>query len=106
MLKERAGLCTLVLAGLLAIGAAGGPVLAQKTAAPKTPDKLALGEQDVRRLLPLMESKNGKVSKQEFMAFMEAEFDRLDKNKSGELDIRELTAPKTPRQQPSNATIK
>jgi Ca2+-binding EF-hand superfamily protein len=34
--------------------------------------------------------KNGKVSKQEWMRFMEAEFDRLDKNKDGELDLREL----------------
>jgi len=34
---------------------------------------------------------NGRVSKQEFMSFMEAEFDRLDKDKSGELDVQELT---------------
>jgi hypothetical protein len=34
--------------------------------------------------------KNGKVSKQEYMKFMEAEFDRLDTNKNGELDPREL----------------
>ena len=32
-----------------------------------------------------------KISKQEFMSFMEAEFDRLDKDKSGELDPKELT---------------
>jgi Ca2+-binding EF-hand superfamily protein len=38
--------------------------------------------------------KNGKVSKQEFMAFMSAEFDRLDKNKDGELDVSELTKPR------------
>lgn len=34
--------------------------------------------------------KNGKISKQEWMKFMEAEFERLDKNKTGELDIKEL----------------
>jgi Ca2+-binding EF-hand superfamily protein len=34
--------------------------------------------------------KNGKISKQEFMKFMEAEFERLDKNKNGELDAKEL----------------
>jgi Ca2+-binding EF-hand superfamily protein len=35
--------------------------------------------------------KSGMVSKAEFMAFMEAEFDRLDKDKSGQLDVQELT---------------
>jgi hypothetical protein len=34
--------------------------------------------------------KNGKVSKQEFMSFMEAEFDRLDTKHDGELDVKEL----------------
>ena len=34
--------------------------------------------------------KNGKITKQEWMNFMEAEFDRLNKNKSGELDAQEL----------------
>lgn len=33
---------------------------------------------------------DGKVSRQEYMSYMEAEFDRLDKNKSGDLDINEL----------------
>ena len=35
--------------------------------------------------------KNGKISKQECMKFMEAEFDKLDKDKNGELDAKELT---------------
>ena len=35
--------------------------------------------------------KNAKISKKEYMSFMEAEFDRLDKDKSGELDPKELT---------------
>jgi hypothetical protein len=39
-------------------------------------------------------SNNGKISKQEYMKFMEAEFDRLDKNKNGELDPKELTQSK------------
>jgi Ca2+-binding EF-hand superfamily protein len=34
---------------------------------------------------------SGKGSHEEFMAFMEAEFQRLDKNKDGELDVKELT---------------
>ena len=39
---------------------------------------------------------DGKVSKQEFMSFMEAEFDSLDQKKEGKLDVRE------PTQQPKN----
>ncbi len=55
-------------------------------------DKLALGEEEVKQLLLLMDTdKNGKISKEEFMQFMAAEFDRLDKDKSGELDPKELT---------------
>jgi len=34
--------------------------------------------------------KNGKISKPEFMKFMEIEFDRLDVNHNGELDVNEL----------------
>jgi hypothetical protein len=34
----------------------------------------------------------GRVSRQEFMNFMAAEFDRLDENKDGEPPIRELVA--------------
>jgi hypothetical protein len=34
--------------------------------------------------------KNGKISKKEYMDFMAAEFDRLDKDKSGESDPKEL----------------
>ena len=58
-------------------------------AQPRPPQVLA--EQDVKDLIVLLdEDKNGQVSKKEFMRFMEAEFDRLDKDKSGELDVREL----------------
>jgi len=52
---------------------------------------LALGEAEVKQLVLLMDAdKNGKISRQEFMNFMAAEFDRLDKDKSGELDVSEL----------------
>lgn len=54
--------------------------------------KLAEGELEAKKMLVLMDKdKNGKVSKQEFMNFMEAEFERLDVNKDGELDVKELT---------------
>jgi hypothetical protein len=53
--------------------------------------KLATGITPLAQLLELMDTdKNGKVSKQEFMRFMEAEFDFADKNKDGELDPAEM----------------
>ena len=39
------------------------------------------------------EDKDGKVSKQDFMKFIEAEFDRLDKTKERKLDVKKLTEP-------------
>lgn len=78
---------------IVVVAAAGttlGTAVAQN-AAPKSQDKLALGEDEVKQLLLLMDTdKNGKVSRQEYMRFMEAEFERLDKDKSGELDAKEL----------------
>lgn len=80
-----------LIAILLACGAMLGPAMAQKTTPAKPPDKLVLGEDEVKQLLLLMDAdRNGKISKQEWMTFMEAEFDRLDKDKSGELDQNEL----------------
>jgi EF hand len=71
--------------GILTIAAA------QKAAVPKPQDKLAIGEDKARQLLLLMDTdKNGKISKQEWMRFMEAEFDRLDKARNGQLDPKEL----------------
>ncbi len=53
--------------------------------------KLATGLTPLAQLLQLMDTdKNGKVSKEEFMRFMQAEFDFADKNKDGELDPTEL----------------
>jgi Ca2+-binding EF-hand superfamily protein len=50
-----------------------------------------LASENVKELMfPLDINKNGKISKQEWMKFMEAEFDRLDKEKKGEIGIEEL----------------
>jgi len=77
---------------LVATGVMPRAVLAQRASVPKPPqDRLALGENEVKQLLLLMDTdKNGKISKEEYMKFMEAEFDKLDKNKSGDLDVKEL----------------
>jgi hypothetical protein len=69
-----------------------GTAAAQKASVPRPQDKLAMGEDQVRQLLALMDAdKNGKVSKEKYMRFMEAEFERLDREKKGELDVKELT---------------
>lgn len=76
---------------IAAVGAVMPAAFAQKAGAPKPKDVNALAEEHVKDLLLLMDTdKNGKISKQEFMRFMEAEFERLDKDKSGELDPHEL----------------
>jgi len=54
--------------------------------------KLAEATEAAKKLLVLMDTdKSGKISKQEWMKFMEAEFDRLDANHDGQLDVKELT---------------
>jgi Ca2+-binding EF-hand superfamily protein len=86
-----------VIAVLVATGAMLGTAVAQTASAPNPQANLALGEGAVKKLLPLMGTDNdGKLSKQQFMSFMEAEFNRLDKKKEGKLDVKELT------QQPKN----
>ncbi|MGA2212019.1 MAG: hypothetical protein ABSH31_01990 [Bryobacteraceae bacterium] len=84
--KENFLFVIVVLVFALVAGAAG-----QRASTPKAHDKEALGEVEIKQLLLLMDTdKNGKISKKEYMSFMEAEFDRLDKDKSGELDLKEL----------------
>jgi hypothetical protein len=88
-------LVIVAIAGLVASWAMLGTAVAQKAAAPKPQDKLALGEDEVKQLLLHMDTdKNGKIAKQDWMKFMEAEFERLDKSKNGQLDVKELTQSK------------
>jgi len=54
--------------------------------------KLAVATEAAKQLLLAMDTnKSGKVSKEEWMKFMEAEFDRPDTDHKGQLDIKELT---------------
>jgi hypothetical protein len=82
----------MVIVGVLVpMWAMQGIAVAQKAAVPKPQDKLALGEGEVKQLLLLIDThKTGKITKQDWMKFMETEFDRLDKYKSGMLDAKEL----------------
>ena len=64
---------------------------AQKASVPQHQDTVALGHDKAIELLLVMDTdEKGKVSKQAWMKFMEAEFDRLDQDKKGELDPRDL----------------
>jgi hypothetical protein len=97
-LKESAMLnrtngARLIIGTIVLLGAVTflGTAAAQKAAVPKPQDRLALGEQNVKQLLLLMDAdKNGMVSKQEYLRFMDAEFQRLDKSNQGQLNARQL----------------
>jgi hypothetical protein len=94
--RTRIMFLVVIIAVLVATGAMLGTAVAQDASAAKQQDNLVLGEAEVKKLLPLMHAdSDGKVSRQDFMSFMEAEFNRLDKKKEGKLDVKELT------QQPS-----
>jgi hypothetical protein len=81
---SKIAMIALVTISLVA-GAASTPAFAVSRRA------VAQGEKETRQLLRLMDvDQNGRVSKQEFMQFMEAEFDRLDVDRSGELTVKEL----------------
>ncbi len=84
----------LAVAGVLGAGAIVSTIAAQESN-PKTRDeekRLAAGEREAKKMLLLKDTgQSGKISKQEFVSFMEAEFERLDTNKDGELDVKELT---------------
>jgi Ca2+-binding EF-hand superfamily protein len=63
---------------------------------------IATADRDVRQLLSLMDKdQNGVVSRDEFLAFMGQTFDRLDANKSGTLETRELRPMRSRRWWPS-----
>ena len=79
------------MSALLVAGGTFRTAFAQKASVPKAQNRLALGEEQVRQLLLLMDANTqGKVSKQQYMKFMEAEFERLDRNKTGELDVKQV----------------
>ena len=98
-------LALIVVAGLIAIGAtvktdmaaaqmakAASQTANSSASAPAPlPGNVVAGTAEAMKLLTLMDAdKSGKVSRAEFMAFMAAEFDRMDINHDGELDLKEL----------------
>jgi Ca2+-binding EF-hand superfamily protein len=81
------------ITALVAMSFVVGTVSTAALAASKRTD--AAAESDVRNLLLLMDKdKNGTVSKEEFLQYLSQAFDRLDVNKSGQLERNELTRAK------------
>jgi len=95
-----------VAALLIATWTMQGTAVAQKAGIPQPQDKLALGEYEVKQLLILISDRNGRVTKEEWEKFVEAEFDKLDKKKSGELDIKQLVDWKSRTKPSSSAELK
>lgn len=88
-MNRRTVLCG--AAGFAAVSVGGRTAFAGQSDKPSDKN-VAAGEIQAKQLLLLMDTdKSGKVSRAEFMAFMTAEFDRLDTNHDGELDVKELT---------------
>jgi hypothetical protein len=83
-----------LVVGLTVVAAAGtflGTAAGQKASVPRAQDRLALGEEHVKQLLLIMEvDSRGMISKQEYLKFMEAEFERLDKARQGKVNAREV----------------
>jgi hypothetical protein len=91
---KRRTMLLVILAVTALFAMVGTTIAAQKETTPKAQDNVAVGEPEVKQMLPLMDQdKDGKVSKQDFMEFMAAEFDRLDETKEGKLDVKKLTQP-------------
>jgi biopolymer transport protein ExbD len=73
--RTKIVLVMLVIAMLATTWGMVGTAGAQKAAVPNPQDKFAIGEDEAKQLLLLVDTdKKGKVSKQEWMKFMEAEF--------------------------------
>ena len=85
-----------VIAALLAVGVMVGTAAAQKdNPSPPPSEKMSTAsasrEAAAKQWLLLMDKdKDGRVSKKEWMGFMEEEFDRLDTDKDGYLDPKDL----------------
>jgi hypothetical protein len=90
--RFRWGKFAIVIAMVLTAVTFLGTAAAQKANAPRAQDRLAMGEDNVRQLLLLMDTdQNGMVSKEAYMKFMEAEFAHLDAKNQGKLNAKKLT---------------
>ena len=83
------------IVALVGISLVAGTVSTAAFAVSKRAD--AAAQSDIRNLLVLMDKdKNGTVSKEEFLQYMSEAFDRIDVNKSSQLERNELPGDKFP----------
>lgn len=91
MTQKRLLIPSLLVALLCLGGSLSESSFAQKASVPKYSDKVAIATDKIKELLALIDTdRNGKISKQDFMKFMSAAFDRLDPQNTGEVDSKEL----------------
>jgi len=92
--RRKIVLVVLVISALFIVGALIGTVVAQEKDMPPPSEQRSVAiarEKMARQLLVLMDrNKDGKVSKEEWMSFMDAEFDRLDTNHDGFVDAKDM----------------
>jgi D-alanyl-D-alanine carboxypeptidase len=83
---------------LIAVTTASPAAVAQKAGTPNvdTPKvQAALVDDQVREILIVMNhDRNGTISQEEFIALMTAEFDKLGRDQSGQVNAKELAASK------------
>lgn len=85
----------------------GTVVFAQKASVPKAQNAPRLTQDDVQQLLLLIDkNKDGKITKDEWMKFMSEEFDRLDRDHSGDLDAKDLEQSRVRASRPFSAAGK
>jgi len=94
----HATVAAVLLAGAIAVKVHAGQSEKSTGVPPPTPEQakrerqLAAATEAARELLLVIDTnKSGKISKEEWMKFMEAEFERLDTDHKGQLDVEELT---------------
>jgi uncharacterized membrane protein YdfJ with MMPL/SSD domain len=91
-------IAAVLFAGAIALKVHAGQSEKSTGVPPPTPEQakrerqLAAATEGARELLLVIDTnKSGKISKEEWMKFMVAEFDRLDTDHKGQLNVEELT---------------
>jgi hypothetical protein len=93
-MTRRNPLTAIRLLAVIVAAYAVAPSSAQKANVPIHQNVVALAQPKVTEVVLLMDTdRNGKISKKDFMNLMEAAFDRLDKDRHGELDPRQFRQP-------------